>query len=126
MRDYTRLRKPPTARRGPSKRPVVAERSSPKRASTAKRWSAKVTARSDAMDIAPDVFTRGAKAIAQAVKRSAERSQRRKSSPFRSAMSLLTFYANRAGRNLSPRRQQALERAKDELRKLFGRGGRSR
>jgi hypothetical protein len=85
------------------------------------RWSARVTARSDAMDLEPAVFKRGPKAIAQSIKRSAERSKRRKATPFRSAMSMLTFYENRAGRNLSPRKKQTIERAKDELRKLYGR-----
>lgn len=66
-------------------------------------------------------FKCGAKAIAQSVKRSAERSKRRKAPPFRSATSMLTFYENRAGRNLSPRRKRTLERAKEKLRKLYGR-----
>lgn len=92
-----------------------------KRKSAPRRWSARVTATSDAMNLEPHVFKRGPKAIARSVKRSAERSHRRKSPPFRSAMSMLTFYENRAGRNLSPRQKQTLERAKEELRKLFGR-----
>ena len=86
-----------------------------------RRWSARVTATSGAMDLESNVFKRGPKAIAQSVKRSAERSKRRKSTPYRSAMSMLTFYENRAGRNLSPRKKQTLERAKDELRKLYAR-----
>jgi hypothetical protein len=86
------------------------------------RWSAKVTRESDAMDLERDVFKRrGAKAIADSLKRSAEQSHRRKASPFQSAMSMLTFYINRAGENLSPTRRRVLERAKDELRKDFGR-----
>ena len=93
----------------------------PGRKSAPRRWSARVTATSDAMTLEPNVFKRGPKAIARSVKRSAERSRRRKSPPFRSAMSMLTFYENRAGRNLSPRQKQTLEQAKDELRKLFGR-----
>ncbi len=67
------------------------------------------------------MFTRSPQQIARSLARSAERSQRRKTSPFRSAMSMLTFFQNRAGRNLSPRRRQAIQRAKDELRKLYGR-----
>lgn len=86
-----------------------------------RKWSARVTARSDAMDLEPQVFKRGARAIAQSLKRSAERSRRRKSTPFRSAMSMLTFYENRAGHNLSARQKQTIERAKEELRKLFDR-----
>ena len=60
------------------------------------------------------------KAIALSLKRSAERSRRRKSDPYRSAMSMLTFYVNRAGHNLPAKRRRVLERAKDELRKAFG------
>ena len=89
--------------------------------SQSRRWSAKVTATSDALDLESDVFKRTPSAIARSVKRSAERSKRRKSSPYRSAMSMLTFYENRAGKNLSARQRNNLERAKDELRKLFGR-----
>jgi hypothetical protein len=79
-------------------------------------------ARSDALDLEPAVFKqRSPRRIAESLKRSAERSRRRKASPFRSAMSMLTFYINRGGRNLSAARKQTLERAKDELRRLFGR-----
>jgi hypothetical protein len=77
---------------------------------------------SDALDLESGVFKkRSARAIATSLKRSAERSRRRKSGPFRSAMSMLIFYINRAGRKLSPSRRRTLERAKDELRSLFGR-----
>ena len=86
-----------------------------------KKWSARVTATSDAMTLEPQVFTRPAAEIARSVKRSAERSRRRKSTPFRSAMSMLTFYENRAGKNLTPAKREKLERAKRELRKLYGR-----
>lgn len=76
---------------------------------------------SDALDLEPSVFTkRSPKAIAQSLKRSAEHSKRRKSAPFRSAMSMLSFYINRGGKGLSESRRQVLERAKDELRKLYG------
>ncbi len=79
-------------------------------------------AKSDALDLEPDIFKqRSARRIAESLKRSAERSARRKSSPFRSAMSMLTFYLNRGGRNLTAARRRTLERAKDELRALFGR-----
>jgi hypothetical protein len=80
-----------------------------------------VTERSDALDLEKGVFAkRRAADIARSLKRSAEHSHRRKSAPFRSAMSMLTFYINRAGSSLSQRRLGVLERAKDELRKAFG------
>ena len=84
-------------------------------------WSQTVTEGSDALDLEDKVFTRRPGQIALSLKRSAERSTRRKSSPFRSAMSMLTFYENRAGSKLSPERKRAIARAKDELRKLYGR-----
>jgi hypothetical protein len=86
-----------------------------------KKWSKHVTETSNAMTLDDGVFKKGARAMAASIKRSAERSHRRKASPYRSAMSMLTFYENRAGKNLSPTRKKALERAKAELRKLFGR-----
>jgi hypothetical protein len=86
------------------------------------RWSQRVTATSDALDLREGVFALDdPRAIARSLKRSAERSHRRKSDPYRSAMSMLTFYVNRAGDNLSKRRRGILEDAKDELRNLFGR-----
>jgi hypothetical protein len=89
-----------------------------------RKWSARVTATSDALDLKHDVFKqRSAAAIARSLKRSAERSHRRKSDPYRSAMSMLVFYINRAGRNLSAARRRTLEAAKGELRKVFGRAG---
>jgi Protein of unknown function (DUF3175) len=88
---------------------------------TGKYWSGEVTRKSDALDLEKDVFKqRSAKAIAQSLRRSADRSRRRKSSPYRSAMSMLTFYINRAGKNLPAARKKTLESAKDELRKLYG------
>jgi hypothetical protein len=85
-------------------------------------WSGDVTRHSDALDLESGVFTWDDPArIARSLKRSAERSERRKSAPFRSAMSMLTFYINRAGKDLSDDRRKVLERAKDELRKAFGR-----
>ena len=86
-----------------------------------RKWSADVTEHSDALDLEPEVFKGDAKTVAASLKRSAEHSRRRKSSPFRSAMSMLTFYINRAGNNLSAERKTVLEAAKDELRKAFGR-----
>jgi hypothetical protein len=74
------------------------------------------------LDLQRGVFTRDdPKSIARSLKRSAEASHRRKADPYRSAMSMLTFYINRAGRNLGAKRKKVLERAKDELRKDFGR-----
>jgi len=81
-----------------------------------------VTATSNALDLEPGVFKKSsARAVAVSLKRSAERSTRRKASPFQSAMSMLNFEINRAGRNLSPGRRRVLDRAKAELRRLFGR-----
>ena len=86
-----------------------------------KRWSGKVTAHSNALDLEDGVFTLGsAKAIAESLKRSADRSTRRKTSPFQSAMSMLTFYINRAGEHLPAKRKRTLSNAKEELRKLYG------
>lgn len=83
------------------------------------RWSQRVTEESAALDLEPAVFTKNdPKEIAESLLRSAEQSTRRKTSPYRSAMSMLTFYINRAGTNLSEERRAILERAKDELRAL--------
>ncbi|MBI4410777.1 MAG: DUF3175 domain-containing protein [Gemmatimonadetes bacterium] len=85
-------------------------------------WSHEVTRRSNALDLERDVFTwTDPRRIAASLKRSAERSQRRKGTPYQSAMSMLNFYINRAGRNLGARQRRVLERAKQELRKQFGR-----
>lgn len=86
-----------------------------------KRWSQRVTKTSDALTLEKGVFTKPTpKAIAASLKRSAERSRRRKSSAYRSAMSMLTFYINRGGKGLSATRKKKLEKAKDELRALYG------
>jgi hypothetical protein len=86
------------------------------------RWSSRVTSESDALDLRRRVFTwRNPKRIARSLKHSAEHSKRRKARPFQSATSMLNFYINRAGRNLPAERQHVLARAKDELRRLFGR-----
>jgi len=88
----------------------------------AKRWSQHVTETSNALDLEGGVFSRSdPRAIARSLKRSAEHSKRRKSSPYRSAMSMLTFYVNRAGKQLSKKQLKTLEKAKDELRDLYGR-----
>jgi hypothetical protein len=84
------------------------------------KWSARVTRQSDALDLKKGVFAQDdPKKIARSLKRSGEHSHRRKSSPYRSAMSMLTFYINRGGKDLSARRKRILEKAKDELRALF-------
>jgi hypothetical protein len=96
-------------------------------AKTARCWSHRVTRESDALDLSKGVFTwRDPKRIAASLKRSAQRSRRRKAEPFRSALSMLTFYLNRAGRNLPAGRRKTLMRAKDELRRQFGRAPASR
>ena len=87
-----------------------------------KRWSQRVTETSNALDLDPGVFALDdPRDIARSLKRSAERSSRRKTTPFRSAMSMLTFYINRAGKQLPAAQRTRLEAAKDELRVLFGR-----
>jgi hypothetical protein len=89
------------------------------------KWSGAVTERSDALDLDKDIFeSKNPKAIARSLKRSAEHSGRRKAEPFRSAMSMLTFYINRAGRKLAASQRKVLERAKTELRVAFGRAPR--
>jgi len=86
------------------------------------RWSQHVTKTSNAMDLDAGVFTwKDPKRIAASLKHSAEASNRLKSTPFRSAMSMLTFYINRAGHDLPEKQKGVLARAKDELRRLFGR-----
>jgi hypothetical protein len=88
-----------------------------------RRWSAEVTKHSDVLDLEADVFRRkDPHLIALSLKRSTERSKRRKGTPYQSAMSMLNFYINRAGKNLSQNQKRILERAKDELREAFVRG----
>ncbi len=103
-------------------------RSRPKRAAKtarqkpASRWSKRVMRTSNALDLEVGVFTKGnPRDIAMSLKRSAEASQRRKAEPFRSAMSMLNFHINRAGRNLTSERRRVLTQAKQELRKVFHR-----
>jgi hypothetical protein len=107
-----------------SRRSAGRKRRGARRSGTARkgrRWSRHVTEHSDALSLDEGVFTlRDPERIAASLKRSAERSSRRKSSPFRSALSMLTFYINRAGKNLPASRKKTLMRAKDELRKQFG------
>jgi hypothetical protein len=111
----------------PARRKTAGRRSnrssrSARKKTTGKRWSAKVTERSDALDLESRIFKASSpRRIALSLKRSAQASQRRKGTPYQSAMSMLNFYINRAGKNLPRNRKQILERAKDELRDVFGR-----
>lgn len=99
----------------------MAKQSTAKKKTSPKRWSRRVTEQSNALDLRKGVFSlKDPKAIAASLKRSAEASKRRKADPFRSAMSMLVFYINRAGKNLSKSDRTRLEKAKDELRKAFG------
>jgi hypothetical protein len=91
-------------------------------AQTRRRWSRRVTTTSNALDLDRGVFTwKDPRRIARSLKRSADHSHRRKSDPYRSAMSMLTFYINRAGDKLGAGQRKVLERAKDQLRELYGR-----
>lgn len=90
-----------------------------------RRWSQAVTEHSNALDLEPGVFKGSPAQIARSLRRSAERSTRRKASPFRSALSMLVFYENRAGKHLPAARRRALDQAKDELRRLYGRAPRA-
>ena len=88
----------------------------------AKKWSQDVTEHSDALDLEEHIFeSDDPKQIAQSLKHSAETSDRKKAEPYRSAMSMLTFYINRAGKNLPAKQHKVLEQAKEELRVLFRR-----
>ena len=93
-----------------------------KNAGSKDKWSAEVTQHSDALDLEENIFeSDDPKKIARSLKKSAESSDRKKSGPYRSAMSMLTFYINRAGKNLHEDQKKVLEKAKNELRTLFGR-----
>jgi len=99
-------------RKGPSSKPSRAP---------SHRWSKRVTESSDALDLEPGAFKGSPQEVAISLKRSADRSRRRKADSFRSAMSMLTFYMNRAGTHLSAARRRALDAAKEELRVVYGR-----
>jgi hypothetical protein len=104
----------------PARRP--SRRATPRKGATPRYWSGRVTRESDALDLEAGVFKlKDPKRIAASLKRSAEHSHRRKAEPYRSALSMLVFYINRAGKNLPASRRRTLERAKMELRKQFGR-----
>jgi hypothetical protein len=114
-----------TARKSPRKTAskTTPRRKAPaKRKASSKRWSQRVTQESDALDLKRGVFTlRDPKRIAASLKRSAERSSRRKAGAYRSALSMLTFYVNRAGKTVPKTQRERLERAKVELKRQFGR-----
>lgn len=114
--------RPPSARAKAPRARGTPRPAAAKKPAKSRRWSQRVTARSDAMDLENGVFTKGdAAAVARSLKRSAERSSRRKAGPYQSAMSMLDFFINRAGKQLSLGRRRILERAKIELRALFHR-----
>ena len=103
-----------------TKKTATKKRTTKKRSAPKKKWSRKVTEHSNALDLEGGVFKKkDPKKIAQSLKRSAEHSKRKKASSFQSAMSMLNFYINRAGRGLSKKERAPLEKAKGELRKLF-------
>jgi hypothetical protein len=107
-------------RKAHARRPPRKRKATPK--GRRKYWSAKVMQKSDALDLKSRLFTwPDPKRIARSLKQSAEHSNRRKAGPYQSAMSMLTFYLNRGGRNLPAERKRVLTRAKTELRRLFGR-----
>jgi hypothetical protein len=106
---------------------VIARRPRKMGKTTKKRWSNAVTRHSNALDLKKRIFASDdPDTIAASLKRSAERSRRRKSTPYRSAMSMLTFYINRAGKDLPAKRKRILERAKDALREKFGKNKKKR
>jgi len=105
-----------TSRKTASKRSATKKKAAPK-----KKWSHRVMQTSDALDLESGVFkSKDPKKIARSLKRSAEKSKRRKGTPFQSAMSMLNFYINRAGKHLTAKEKKPLEETKDELRKLYG------
>lgn len=114
-----------TIRQTTSRRKTARPKAARRKTAGAKggRWSARVTKQSDALDLEKSVFkSSDPHRIALSLKRSADRSKRRKTTPYQSAMSMLNFYINRGGKGLPQRKVRVLERAKGELRKVFGRG----
>ena len=108
-------RKPATRKAGSARGSSASKKTSPK------RWSQRVTEQSNALDLEQGVFTlTDPKKIAASLKRSAEHSSRRKAGAYRSALSMLTFYINRAGKGLPKTQRARLERAKGELKRAFG------
>lgn len=120
VRKTTHSRKTGARKKTSARRPRTV-RKSPKRGAP-KRWSQRVTKQSDALDLKQGVFKlTSAKEIAASLKRSAEHSSRRKAGAYRSALSMLTFYINRAGKTLPKTQRSRLEKAKVELKRAFGR-----
>jgi hypothetical protein len=118
--ELTMVERRKSAARKAARRPAARRKATIK--SSPKRWSQRVTKQSDALDLKRGVFKlTSAKKIAASLKRSAERSSRRKAGAYRSALSMLTFYINRAGRNLPKAQRDRLQRAKTELKHQFGR-----
>ena len=114
-------RKPARSRKTTARKKTSSARRKPAAKASPKRWSQRVTRESDALDLKRGVFSlRDPKRIAASLKRSAERSSRRKSGAYRSALSMLTFYINRAGKTLPKAQRHRLERAKGELKRQFG------
>lgn len=113
----TARKKATTARKRATRKTASKKKAAPK-----KKWSRRVMQTSDALDLESGVFkSKDPKKIARSLKRSAEKSNRRKGTPFQSAMSMLNFYINRAGKQFTAKEKQPLEKAKHELRVLFGR-----
>lgn len=111
-----------TASKSTRRKTTTARGSGRRNTKTTRRWSQRVTEKSDALDLKQGVFTlKDPHKIAASLKRSAQASHRRKADPFRSALSMLTFYINRAGKTLPASRRKVLMQAKDELRRQFGR-----
>lgn len=111
-----------SARKKAAVRTSSAKSSGRRKSATSERWSQRVTKHSNALDLKQRVFTlHDPKKIAASLKRSAERSTRRKASPYRSALSMLTFYINRGGKALPKTQRERLERAKGALKRQFHR-----
>jgi len=121
-KSVTTKRKKSTARKTSKTKRAATKSSSGKNKKTGIKWSAKVMQHSNALDLEQHVFeSHDPKHVAESLKRSAEKSKRRKGTPYQSAMSMLNFYINRAGKKLEPHQKKILEDSKDELRHLFGR-----
>jgi hypothetical protein len=122
MEQAMAARRKPAMRKPSPRTAKSARRKTASRKTSPRRWSQRVTRESDALDLKKGVFKlTSAKKIASSLKRSAEHSSRRKSGAYRSALSMLTFYINRAGKTLPKTQRARLERAKIELKHQFGR-----
>jgi hypothetical protein len=102
--------------------PMISQQKKNSKKNPRKKWSARVTEKSDALDLQSNIFkSKDPNKIARSLKQSAEKSKRKKGTSLQSAMSMLNFYINRAGKNLSGRQKTILEKSKNALRKAFGR-----